>query len=225
MKYTKYGITLSFMKEVDLEMVRQWRNDPNVVRNYEFREYITPEMQKEWFKSINNINNFYGIIEYSGKKIGVINLKNIDWKNHTGESGIFFPDPKYHNTSLPAILVFMTAEIQFSFFKWNIVYAHILKDNKPVQSLLRNLGFELCQGEEENFNQKYFNTQESFEKHSEKIKKAVKLLTNNDETSTFLVEPSEFNDTLYQQWETALLSYVKPDKVEETEAGRIYYFS
>ena len=119
----------------------------------------------------------------------------------------------------------MTAEIQFSFFQWNTVYAHILKDNKPVQSLLRNLGFELCQGEEKNFNQKHFNTRESFLKHSAKIKKAVKLLTNNDETSTFLVETSELNDSHYQQWEAALLSHVRPDKVEETEAGRIYYFS
>jgi UDP-4-amino-4,6-dideoxy-N-acetyl-beta-L-altrosamine N-acetyltransferase len=225
MKYTKYGITISLMKEDDIEMVRQWRNDPVVVNNYEYKEYITPEMQKEWFRTVNNTNNLYGIIEYAGEKIGVINMKNINWKEHSGESGIFIPDPKYHKTSLPAILAFMTTEIQFSVFRWSKVYAHILRDNKQVQSFLKSFGFELCPGEEDNFNQKYFNTEENFLRHSKKIRKAVKILTGGNDVSTFLVEPSDFRDELSQKWLKGLLGYITPDKVEETGAGRVYYFT
>ena len=224
MKYTKYGISLISLKEEDIEMVRQWRNDPVVVRNYEFREYITQEMQKKWYKSINNINNLYGIIEYSGEKIGVINIKNIDWENKTSESGIFIPDQKYHQTSLPAILTFMTTELQFVFLNWNIGYAHVLKENKPVQSFLRSFGYELCPGEEDKINQKYFNTRDNFIKRTNKIKKAISILTNNDDSSTWLLEASEYNNEIALEWESRILSFYKPDETEITEAGRIYYF-
>lgn len=225
MKYTKYGITVSLLKESDLEMVRQWRNDPVVVSNYEYREYITPEMQKKWFKSINNLNNLYTIIEYHGEKIGIINMKDIDWVKQTGEGGIFIPDPKYHQTSLPAILSYMTTELQFKYFNWKTGYASVLKENTAGQAFVKSLGYQLCPGQEEKNNQLYYNTKETFEKYAGKIKKAIAILTEQDDISVLLIERSEFDDELVLQWERQIFSIATPDKSETTETGRIYYFS
>ncbi|MDP4280659.1 MAG: hypothetical protein Q8867_00775, partial [Bacteroidota bacterium] len=104
MYYSKYGITIHLLKESDIELVRQWRNAPHIKANMEFRENITPEMQKKWFDSINNIHNFYFIIEYKNEKIGLTNGKNLDFENLTGEAGIFIYDKKYYKTSVSAIL-------------------------------------------------------------------------------------------------------------------------
>jgi len=206
-------------------MVRQWRNDPVVANNYEFREYINPEMQKEWFKTINNINNLYTIIEYQGEKVGVINIKNINWEKRQGEGGIFIPDPKFHKTSLPAILSFMTTEIQFTIFGWEVGFAQVLKENIANQSFIKSLGFEICPGEEEKSNQRYFNTRENFEKKSVKIKKAIAIITNNDDSSTFMIERDEFEDPLVIQWESMCLKNIVPLGKKTTSEGRFYYLS
>ena len=213
------------MKECDLEMVRQWRNDPVVSNNYEFREHITPEMQKAWFQTVKNINNLYTIIEYKGEKIGVINIKNIDWETKECEGGIFLPDPKYHNSGLPAIISFVTTEIIFSMFDWNNGYAHVLKENKSVQQFVKMLGYELLPGQENLANQKYLITRESFETRSAKIKKAIEVLSGSNSPGILKICRESFADPLVLQWEEKVKSSRYIRKTETIEEGRLYYFS
>ncbi|MCX6305249.1 MAG: GNAT family N-acetyltransferase [Bacteroidetes bacterium] len=225
MKYSRYGISFNFLKEEDIELVRQWRNDPVVANNYEYREHITPEMQKEWFKSVNNIHNLYTVIEYQGEKIGVINIKNIDWEARVCEGGIFLPDPKYHQTFVPAIISYVTTEIIFCIFEWNIGYAHVLKENKSVQAFVKMLGYELMDGQEEVNNQQYQVTRESFEKRAPRIKKAISVLTGNEEQGVLCIERREFSDPLVLQWEDKVKTSRYISSVETREDGRFYCFS
>ncbi|MDZ7743378.1 MAG: hypothetical protein U5Q03_16975 [Bacteroidota bacterium] len=46
MKLFKYGISLNRLKEDDIELVRKWRNSRKINQFMEYREEITPEMQK-----------------------------------------------------------------------------------------------------------------------------------------------------------------------------------
>ena len=225
MYYSRYGLKLHVLKEKDIEMVRQWRNNPVVANNFEFREYITPEMQKEWFRSVNNINNLYTIIEYRDEMIGVINIKNIDWERSACEGGIFIPDTRYHQNVIPAIVSYITTEIIFSVFDWNIAYAHVMKENKSVQQFVKSLGYELMPGQEEVNNQQYSITRESFDKRGAKIKKAIAVLTPADEQGVLCIEPDEFHDPLILQWEEKVSSSPFILKVETTGEGRFYYFS
>jgi UDP-4-amino-4,6-dideoxy-N-acetyl-beta-L-altrosamine N-acetyltransferase len=225
MKYTRFGISFSLMKEEDIEMVRQWRNDPVVVRNYAFRDHITPEMQKEWYKKVNNINNLYTIIEYQGEKVGVINLKNIDWENRTYESGIFIPYEKYHNTPLPAIVSYITTEIPFKLFDWQIGYAHVLKANKATQSFIKQLGYVLSPGQENVDNQEYSMTRETFEKKGVKIRKALSTLLPLTDTGKLFFDRDELNEDVIRQWEDIVKKSPAVIRVESTEAGITYYFS
>ena len=149
MKYLQYGITISMLKAGDIEMVRQWRNDPVVVKNYAYREFITPEMQEKWFRSINNINTLYTLIEYEGDKVGVINLKKMDWEKMTFEGGIFIPFTRYHATPLPAVVSLITTDVAFNVMNFKTGYAHVLKENKPTQSFIRQLGYVMSEGQED----------------------------------------------------------------------------
>ena len=225
MVYSKYGFSFSLLKEDDIELVRQWRNDPVVSNNCEFRDHITPEMQKEWFRSINNINNLYTIISYQGEKIGVINLKNIDWEARAGEGGIFLPDPKHHQTIIPAIISYITTEIIFVMFEWKIGYAHVLKENKSVQQFVRLLGYELMPGQENILNQKYRITSDYFEKRRSKLLKAVSALVGNDEAGVFSVKPVDYADPVVLQWEEKVKTNRFIRQIETTDQGRFYYFS
>jgi RimJ/RimL family protein N-acetyltransferase len=224
MIYSRYGIRIALMRQEDIEMVRQWRNDPVVANNYEFRDFITPEMQEMWFRTVNNIHNLYTILEYRNEKIGVINIKNIDWENKTCEGGIFLPDPKFHKTGLPAIISYITTEIIFRMFEWNEGYAHVLKENIPVQQFVKMLGYELMPGQEEENNQMYRITRDTFEKKGDKIRKAINVLTGNDEKGVLQIPSDSYGDPVVSAWEEKVRTSRFIQRVEETPEGRFYYF-
>ena len=89
------GIKVERLREKDIELVRTWRNSQFVKQYMNFRETITPEMQMKWFKSIDNFNNLYFIIHYKNEKVGLGNIKNIDWEKREGEVGIFISKQKF----------------------------------------------------------------------------------------------------------------------------------
>jgi hypothetical protein len=66
----QYGVTLTRIQEKDIELIRYWRNQSDIVNFMEYKNYIFPEAQKKWFASIDNKLNYYFIIEFENKKIG-----------------------------------------------------------------------------------------------------------------------------------------------------------
>lgn len=225
MKFIKYGVTLSRLKEDEIEMVRRWRNDPVVVANYAFRDHITPEMQQQWFRSVSNKNNLYLIIHYQERDVGVINLKNINWEEHTAETGIFIPYKEYHETPVSAIVSFLTTEFLFSLFNWKAVHAHVLKDNKPVQAFVKQLGYELSPGQEEVENQEYVLSREKFAKIAPRIKKAIQALAGDQSVGRCIIEPCDYQDELIIFLEELAKKNIHCLKMETTEEGRVYFFA
>jgi len=225
MKYTKFGITIVRLKEEDIELVRQWRNSPQIVERYEYREYITPEMQKAWFRSVSNLNNLYFVIIYHGEKIGVINVKNIDWKNRNLESGIFIPDEKYWSTFVPSIASIILTDLFFRIFPWDHYHAHILKTNHRAIQYNKSLGYELCEGQEHMENQLYILRKETFQKKSRKLLKALSVISGGDTRAVYQLEPEDLGTELETFVNTGLRDYPLITKIEENEQGRFYYFS
>ena len=85
MKLTKYGITLNRLQEEEYARAcPQWRMNQfhGIQRKYHTECSITG-----W---IGRNNNFYFIIEYQGKKIGMINSSHIEWDTVSSEGGIFY---------------------------------------------------------------------------------------------------------------------------------------
>ena len=83
----QYGIILKRLEFEDIELVRRWRNHPKIRKRMSFKKHISKEMQKAWFDSINNKYNYYFLIEYQGRYIGVIDNKKINEEDFTAEGG------------------------------------------------------------------------------------------------------------------------------------------
>ncbi|MCQ2309949.1 MAG: GNAT family N-acetyltransferase [Bacteroidales bacterium] len=149
MEITKYGVTLRRLTEDKIELLRNWRNDPKIQQYMEYREYITPEMQKKWFAKINNEHNFYFIIEYDGKEIGMTNLKDIDYQKGIAEPGIFIYDDSYLNTPLAFMVSCSISDFGFEDLGLSTFYGHVLKDNKRAKRFNKALGYKLCEGEDD----------------------------------------------------------------------------
>lgn len=231
MKWKKYGITLSRLTEEDLELVRQWRNSSLINRYMEFRKYITPEMQKKWFESIDNFNNFYYIIIYKNEKIGLINEKNINWEakiseggDKSSEAGLFIWETKYAETFVPILTSLCLIEIGFYLLQWTKTYIRVLKGNKKAIEYNMNLGFNLCEGQEDINNQLYVLTKQSFEQKAKKIRKSALEISGNDNTLYLILEKADYLSGIAQKIENIINSLPFSIKCERTKEETVYYY-
>lgn len=199
MKWKKYGITLSRITENDIELVRQWRNNPDIMKTMRFREYITAEMQKDWFRSINNLNNFYYLIHYRDQIIGLINNKNVDWKSRSSEAGIFIWDETHDFVPLLASL--LLCEAGFYIFQGGDSYVHTLRDNKKAIEYNLMLGYELSRDDPFEDSQIYRLSRENFEKHTVKLREAALKLSGSDPVMYMILEKHDYESGLAQHIE------------------------
>jgi RimJ/RimL family protein N-acetyltransferase len=180
MKIYKYGLVLSRLREEDIELVRKWRNSEQIRQFMEYREEITPEMQKEWFNTIDNFDNYYFIIEYEGEKIGLINTSKIDLEKRSSEGGIFLWEEKYYETMVPVWASLLLLETNIFLLNAEKSYIKTLKDNERAKKLNVHLGYKLMDGQENVDNQEYELTRESFIEKSGKLIKAANLMAPQD---------------------------------------------
>jgi len=155
MVISNYGVLLQRLTLDKIEMIRNWRNDAKISQYMEFKEYITPEMQKKWFDKINNDDNYYFIIQVDNKEVGLINIKDIDYNIKEGEAGIFIYDDEYLNSEVAFKAVFVLFDYCFYKLKLEKIKAHILKTNKRAVKYNMSLGYKIVDSNDINENQLY----------------------------------------------------------------------
>ena len=223
MKLIRYGVTLKRLTSDDLELLRTWRNSKQVNQFMEYREYITPEMQEQWFESIDNPDNNYYIIIYENEKIGLINEKGYSrFGSKTTESGLFLADEKYWKSYVPVFASLMLLETSFFFLGGKESFIRILKDNVKSISYNKQLGYELCPGQEEVENQQYILTRENFIKKTLKLRKAA-LRLSGDPNLYVVWEPHDYETGMAQESEE-LFSKSELDIRDKWEDGCHYFY-
>jgi len=224
MKLHNYGLTLSRLTRNEIEFVRQKRNSEEVRRYMEFREEITPEMQQQWFDRINNFDNFYYIIEYKGRKIGLINDKNMDWEARISESGLFFWDKEYINTFFPILASLVLLDVGFYYLDWYKSFIHVMRDNPKAIEYVHQIGYKLCDGQEKAKNQLYFLTKENFEKKGRKMRQAAETFKEKKFSNGYvLLEPIDYESGLAQTIENYFSKTGISLTRKETENGTMFF--
>ena len=155
MRIFNYGIELISMTESDLDTVRVWRNRPDVSEFMFFQNEITPEKQLDWFKSLGH-SDVYLMIVHKGEKIGVINVKNINWKKRSGEAGIFIGDPNYRNSPISMQAIFALMDAFFFDFKFKSLQATVKASNENAIDFNERLGYEIESEVEDRVNMQVF---------------------------------------------------------------------
>ncbi len=174
---TGYGVTLRRLTHDKIEMLRQWRNDPKIQKYMIYREYITPEMQEHWFQKINNDNNLYFIIEYEGNEVGMINIKDIDYNEKTGEPGMFIYDDKLLNSDIAMRASLCFGDIIWNILKLDYLYIHVVASNKRALQYNQLLGYEIVPGFENQENLKLVLTREKAFNPNKKLDRIKKILS------------------------------------------------
>lgn len=142
MKISLCEIVLRRITKDDIELLRQWRNDPKISSRMFYREYITPKMQANWFASLQPENDFYFFIEIQGKPIGLIHLNRINLEKSEAESGLFIYDENYWGTHIPIHASLALLQFAFEEKKLNTILVKILPNNKEAKRYNQFLGFD-----------------------------------------------------------------------------------
>lgn len=224
MKFVKYGITLKRITIDDIEIIRQWRNSDEIQRNMHFRKYITKRMQKKWFHSIDNINNFYYLIEYKGEKIGLFNEKNIDWENKTSETGLFIANINYINTQIPILASLCLSEIGFYIIQGEKSYIRILKNNLQAIEYSLSFGYELCENQQSENLQLYELTRQNFEEKGKKLLYAANKVYKNESILWMYLEENDYKSGIAQFIESLIEKSNVNIPFEIINKGKKYHY-
>lgn len=189
-------IKLVKLQKENIELVRRWRNDPEIQKRMEYRTHITEEMQAAWFERINNIHNGYFLISVENEYIGLINAADVDWeKNIAGNCGIFVWDKRYLESPKTAEASLLFTDLGFC-CGIERIYIKILRDNIASVFYNQGMGYKLLPGQEDVMNQVYeltpdvyFNTTAKLREYAKMENKAYVTLTKEEMTEyAFLVK-------------------------------------
>jgi len=158
----KYGIALRRLQAEDLEMVRQWRNNPKISQHMVYRQCITEEMQIAWYNRINNDHNFYFIIEWESRSVGLINIRDINEAEKSGEAGVFFWDDACLNSDVPFRANLALFDFAYVVLGLKLLRAQVLRSNIRAIRFNKYMGFRLQPGQEAEDPQLYHQSREGF---------------------------------------------------------------
>lgn len=167
MVVSAYGIKLERLSAEDIELVRYWRNLDRVRLNMKFQNVITAEMQSNWFSNLDNVCNYYFIIKENDSKIGVVNLKDIDWIKKEAEAGIFIGDEEFLNTLTPILATISLMEFAFENLKLNSLRAKISSSNVKAILFNESIGY-VKNNLQEDYDFHYYSTNENLFKSATK---------------------------------------------------------
>jgi len=137
-----YGVKLKRLTHDKIEMLRQWRNDPKIQQYMFYRQEITPEMQERWFANMDKRCNFYFIIEYEGKEVGCINIRDIDWETKNGEPGMFIYEDEYLNSDVAMRASFCMGDWVWNDLKLESETIEVVRTNKNAMQFNLSAGYK-----------------------------------------------------------------------------------
>lgn len=142
---TSGNTTLIPLDELGIEQVRIWRNKPEISKNMEFSGYISETDQLNWFNSLAKETNYYFIIHYKQKQIGLIHLNKFNEKEQSAHAGLFIGEDTYTGTGASISASLLLLSFAFEELNLEFVYAKVKRNNKPAIDYNIGLGFEFEQ--------------------------------------------------------------------------------
>ena len=184
----RYGIDLVRVQKEHIEMIRVWRNDPKIRDFMFFKSEITAEMQRNWFNSVNNDQNFYFMVCPTDRPIGLISISSIDYDHNKAFAGLFIYDDNFLGTDIPVRSSLCLLDVFFTYTSVDTLYAKVRNSNLVADQYNTSLGFErikkieLGQGYEyELVKEKYFGKSHTLRQAAMKIYGSKTTITfNND---------------------------------------------
>lgn len=135
-------IELVPLAEEDIELVREWRNSPEVSQYMYTEDTISREQQEKWFRKIQQEETSkYWMIKYDNEKIGVANLADIDKRNSKCFWGFYLGNSSIRGQGIGAKIEFNVLSYVFEELKLNKLCGEVFSFNEKVVNMHEKFGF------------------------------------------------------------------------------------
>ncbi|WP_421319671.1 GNAT family N-acetyltransferase [Aeromonas veronii] len=131
-EFARYGVKLVALAQDDIEMVRQWRNDPKIANLMLDKTYITSEMQQCWFDRLQHATDqFYYLVWFKNQPIGVTSLIKVNRDAGCCEPGMYIYVDEYRNNIVPFCVAFALNDLAFEELGVSQLFGKIFANNQP----------------------------------------------------------------------------------------------
>ena len=134
-------IELKELTEVDLELVRKWRNSDDVANHMYTDSHITSEDQIKWFHQLNKETTRYWLIMYNGRKLGLAYVTEISRSLNSCYWGFYLGDSSTRGAGIGAKVEFNVLEYVFNHLGLNKLRCEVFVHNYRVVKMHEKFGF------------------------------------------------------------------------------------
>ncbi|MEZ0609571.1 UDP-4-amino-4,6-dideoxy-N-acetyl-beta-L-altrosamine N-acetyltransferase [Fibrella sp. WM1] len=135
-------VILREMAQEDIELVRSWRNQPEVSKYMYTDGYISEEQQQKWFDAMHSDHtNKYWMINYNGTDIGVASLYGISQVLSSCYWAFYLGDTTNQGVGIGSKIEFNVLDYVFNTLKLNKLRCEVIVFNEKVTSMHEKFGF------------------------------------------------------------------------------------
>lgn len=173
----KYGVSFGSIEETDLEMIRNWRNAPEIRRYMANRDLISVEQHQQWFRGLKgDRSREYCLVYFQGAPIGVSNLVKIDHSQGTAEGGIYIYTETYRKSWIPFAAAVYGNEMAFLNHDLKNIDIYIDKANSAAIRYNKKMGFKEVDSDESYIYMRLSKT--DFLINKKKIEQIIEIMLN-----------------------------------------------
>ena len=138
----KKDIQLKPVEKEDLELIRAWRNSPEVSAFMYTENAISKEEQEAWFERIrNDTTSRYWLITYEGKKLGLASLTGINPTFNSCFWAFYLGDTSVRGAGIGAKVELRVLTYVFEELKLNKLRCEVFAFNDKVIKMHEKFGF------------------------------------------------------------------------------------
>jgi UDP-4-amino-4,6-dideoxy-N-acetyl-beta-L-altrosamine N-acetyltransferase len=135
-------VTLRAVEDRDVELLRGWRNHPDLMKYHFSTLPLSQNSQKQWYQNYSDQSNtlVYMIDNSDKHTVGYVLLKNLDHKNRNAEIGLYL-DPNKQGKGYGKDA--FCALIDYCFYELNLhrVCLEVFAFNQRAVQMYEKLGF------------------------------------------------------------------------------------
>jgi len=125
-----------------LEILRAWRNMPEISQHMFNEGFITEAQQKEWFHNMTiDPGQLHWIVQYKNEFVGAVSLNAINQKFKTCSWGFYIGNLKFRGEGLGYKMLYRLLIKVFEEMQFNKIIAEVLNNNQLSIKLHETLGF------------------------------------------------------------------------------------
>lgn len=130
------------IKDCELDLMRSWRNAPNVRANMYTRHEISESEHLAWWAKVKNCEDQkYLLFESQGQPAGIVAFTGIDRVN-LNSSWAFYASPSAAK-GIGTKMEFMALDYAFDDLGLHKLWCEVLAFNEPVIKLHQKFGFQV----------------------------------------------------------------------------------